>query len=269
MNVGKFEYNRVTKEHHCPICDGEQWCLISVNNDFVVCPRVSEGSIKRYSFGYLHKLSDDTVAKLPKRPPPKPKKPFNYFNEIKNATSRVDEDLKPLADVLGLSIESLKLMDVTYHNKNEPAWGFPMRGADGEICGIKYRNLQGAKWCASGSKLGVYVPLNFKAGLCPIYVAEGESDTAALVMLGYNAIGRPSATTGMAALMRYLRPSPEVYIFADTDENNIGLDSSTELRDMLMANAKVVYNPRYKDVRDWCANDTLTDWAIESHIYHG
>lgn len=264
MRIGRHEYIRVTRDVTCPICGKEDWCAISKDQQFVLCSRVADGSVKRYSFGHLHKVGDrDEPVKLPPRPKYRP--PVN-FKECMDRWDYGFEHLTELANHLGVSVDSLRQLGCGLAVTGEyRVFGFPMRNARHEIIGIKYRAYEtGRKWCETGSMLGLYIPTTFSYSR-PICIAEGESDTAALLTAGFNAIGRPSVNAGHALLTKFLTNRP-IKIFVDRDATEIGLKEGRKLQHLLGGHARLVYNTNYKDAREWLLSGTLTESTIEENI---
>lgn len=77
-------------------------------------------------------------------------------------------------------------------------WAINERDADGERVGTAHRFPDGSKGFEKGGKRGLIyaAPLAPYAGTSPvnpIYIAEGASDTAALMALGFDVIGVPAA----------------------------------------------------------------------------
>lgn len=134
---------------------------------------------------------------------------------------------------------------------------FPMYNAQRQIIGIKKRNLNGRKWCVRHSKLGIYLPRHFSASQ-GVYICEGESDTAAMLSKGYNAIGRASATSCKAILRELLKDCPEITIISDYDPHGLGYKESCKLAKVFERHVHIVLNRDYKDIREWINSGTFT-----------
>lgn len=127
----------------------------------------------------------------------------------------------------------------------------------GPVVGVRLRADDGRKWAVPGSKNAMFMPTNF-SGVGPLFIPEGFTDTAALVGLGFDAIGRPSATAG-DSLVRLIVAGPSlnrpIIVVADADAT--GRESAIRLTDLLRkdgAPAKMLCPPpRVKDVREWIA----------------
>jgi DNA primase len=74
------------------------------------------------------------------------------------------------------------------------AYTFPMRNEYFEISGIQRRFMNGKKRSIKGSQLGCIIPTTIDFSDV-ILVCEGTHDTATVMDLGFEAIGRPGACT--------------------------------------------------------------------------
>lgn len=116
---------------------------------------------------------------------------------------------------LGVSPESLVWLGFVWA-KQFQAWAIPMRDGDNKIIGIQLRGE--TKKCITGSHLGLFIPQT--GAKKPCYICEGASDCAALLTMGFFAIGRPSCNTG-ADMLRVALKRLEIHrivIVADADE---------------------------------------------------
>jgi hypothetical protein len=158
-----------------------------------------------------------------------------------------------LASGLGVSIWSLQRLNVGW-SASQRAWAFPMHSSRGRVLGIRLRADSGRKWAVRGGREGLFVP----AGLAmhdTLLVCEGATDTAAVLELGFCAIGRPSCTGGtklLVDLVRELEP-PQVVIAADRDA--AGIAGAEALAGVLCLYCRSVRTisppPGTKDIRAW------------------
>ncbi len=100
-------------------------------------------------------------------------------------------------------------------------WAIPERDAGGEVIGTAYRDAAGGKTFATGGRRGLIVawPLDPYAGSSaddPVFIAEGASDTGALLGQSVDAVGVPMAGQCGAALGELLAGRHAV-IVADSD----------------------------------------------------
>lgn len=175
--------------------------------------------------------------------------------DLEAAATAFQQALRPgsldyLAADLGLTTSSLDALRVGWDSESS-AWAFPMRDSAEHIVGFRLRRPDGGKYTTPGTHEGLFIP----AGTAPderLFIAEGPTDTAALLDLGMNAIGRPSCNSGIqftVQLVRRLR-SHEVVIVADNDEP--GRRGAARLADVLVVVARVrVITPPCDDMRTW------------------
>ncbi|HEY2787426.1 MAG TPA: toprim domain-containing protein [Fimbriiglobus sp.] len=131
-----------------------------------------------------------------------------------------------------------------------------MEPSSGKVIGIRLRNLGGSKYAVTGGKEGLFIPTTEPEPAEPLLIAEGATDTAALLDLGFtNVVGRPSCTGGikpLVTLTRIRRPQG-VVIIADGDE--AGRKGAANLSSVLVAyshEVRVIEPPAgVKDVRAW------------------
>ncbi len=251
---------RVSRRNPCPICDKPDWCLVSPDGSAAICARISEGSCKHCGdAGYLHILRYDPDWKHRPRVKNIRLKPIGVsskaFAQMSSGyTAAVDlSELQTFADKLGVSAESLQRLDVGWTGD---AWSFSMRDAEGHVIGIRLRNWAGRKWAVSGSKDGLFIPFGLSYGE-ELLICEGPTDLAALLDLGFDALGRPCCMGGkklLAELVRRRRPS-SIVVFSDNDEHSAGQRGAESLASMLVLYApslRVIYPPGgFKDARQW------------------
>lgn len=163
------------------------------------------------------------------------------------------EALSRLAVGLGISVASLNRLGIGWWIARR-AWAFPMKNAASEVLGIRLRFADGKKLSVRGGHEGLFVP----QGLGPsgeLLIAEGPSDTAALLDLGFPAVGRPSCSGGIKLLVELVRELavPNVVIVADGDEP--GQHGAGNLATVLLPYAtavKIITPPAgIKDARAW------------------
>jgi hypothetical protein len=178
-----------------------------------------------------------------------------------------DVRVAQLAARLVVSSESLRRLHIGYDGR---AYTFPMRDGSGQIIGIRRRLPNGKKLCVTGSTTGLFIPDSVPADGA-LFVAEGESDTAALLTLGLSAVGRPSCN-GCTAYVVQLTCGRGVVIVGDLDANGAGqrgaIRLARELRAVCPSVQIIAPPPGIKDARAWVrAGATRHD--IESTLAHG
>jgi len=129
-----------------------------------------------------------------------------------------------------------------------------MLNADGDVVGIRLRTDCEFKYSIRGGRQGLFVPEGI-AGIEPLLIAEGPSDTAALLDLGFAAVGRPSCNGGGSLLRKYVSryDIKQVVIVADRDSAGVhGAESLLEILVPFVLSARIILPPEgVKDARAW------------------
>jgi 5S rRNA maturation endonuclease (ribonuclease M5) len=163
-----------------------------------------------------------------------------------------DDYRESLAAHLGVSVDSLVKLSVGWSTQND-AFTFPMRDSENNFVGIRLRGRDGRKWSVRGGREGLFMSHWLDAD--PLLVCEGPTDTAALMDLGFTAVGRPSCTGGTQLVLDLVRAShwDKVVIVADDDPP--GWSGAQRLAHKLlpeMRKVKIVTPPAgVKDAREW------------------
>lgn len=261
---------RVSRKHPCEICGRSDWCGYTADGRLAVCMRVGDGALKQTrNGGYMHVLCDDPDWRT--RPRTRTIRLHRREEErtdlgplAREYAAAVDMgELRNFADELGLSVESLVRLRIGWA-KDYRAWAFPMHDADGKhVRGIRLRSWDGRKWSVRGGREGLFIPvgLDFSELLS---VTEGPTDTAALLDLGFQAIGRPSCTGGMRLIVELVRQNmlQSIVILADSDgPGQRGAESLARTLLLYCRSVRVVRPPDgIKDARAWkAAGATLAD----------
>lgn len=275
--MGNFA--RVNKKTPCKICGKFDWCLRTRDGAVAICMRVADGSVKRIHCGaagdgYLHRTGPASSSWRPSRvlthtvatadvADPR----FGEFMESWRADTR-PEALTDVAARLGVSADSLGRLGAAIVNSDQiretgnpciydvGILAFSMRDAAGDVVGIRLRSRNGRKWAIRGSRNGLFTPVTPPPS-GRILVCEGPTDTAALLTLGYQAIGRPSCSGGRALIVDFVRRHRvrDVAIVADGDDP--GRRGAADLATAIVAYVRAVriINPPagIKDARAWKA----------------
>ena len=243
-------WQRVTRRRLCPVCGKPDWCMYSGDLDAptaAICARV-ESPKRCGEAGWLHKLRDDPLRPatrtrrlaVPTKPPAETLiVDFGGFARQYHLAA-VPDVLRRFGEELGVSALSLRRLVVGWSARHG-GWSFPMSDAAGNVVGIRLRLPNGRKLAVKGGREGVFlpegltsphpnplpkgegtkgeIPLAKGEGTGWLLVCEGPTDTAALLDLGFSAVGRPSCTGGTRHLVSLLRrlAVPEVVIVADGD----------------------------------------------------
>jgi len=251
---------RVTRRQPCPICERPDWCSVSEDGAVVVCMRVESPKPCR-SGGWFHRLTEAV------KPAPAPARrsrpaPVQDFNAL--ACHYVEQltDIDMLAKQLSLTVRSLERLQAGWNGKG---YTFPMRDGRERIIGIRVRGRHG-KWAVPGSHNGLFWPEGVYSGSdYPLMICEGPTDCAALLDMGFDAIGRPSCLGGVDHVIEFLKGRRrEVVVVADHDEAKQRPDGTTWFPGQqgakrltaairpFVRTVKVIKPPFHKDVRDWC-----------------
>lgn len=203
------EWIRVRRGQPCPVCEGETWCTVSGDGAVVHCMRAqSEKPLE--SGGWLHKREGTKVIAFLQRKKEPEQRPVirwgveaeRMYEATKAASTRAE-----LARELGVSVESLELLNVGWGADRSEFASFPMRDMRQRFCGIVRRYKDGAKKTMKWSRNGLFHAKRFLDFGGPILVAEGGSDVAALMSMGLCGVGRPSNTGGVPMLISLLKLS--------------------------------------------------------------
>ena len=247
----------------CPVCKKPDGCLIADDGTAAICSRKSEGCVKKvgkgaFHGGWLHILGDFKPQKHET-----PKKPFVDWSKwsVKFAIQLAEnrEAFGKLCQSININPISALRFYIGWHK----GWlTIPSYGVSGRIVGIQ-RRQGNIKRYMRYSGMGVFVPSAFYQNPSDtVAVTEGWTDTVTALEYGYNAIGRVNAWVGNEEVLMFVKTHPSierVLIFADNDEDGVGLAGANECRDMLIDNdmmTRVVLTPR-KDLRQ-CKLDGLT-----------
>ncbi|MCE9531476.1 MAG: toprim domain-containing protein [Planctomycetes bacterium] len=194
---------------------------------------------------------------------------INYHRfESLTATARRRAEGKhgKLAKQLGVDPEALVALGVgtlDYGNN----WVFPEVDDQFRVVGACFRSRNGKKTFATGGKRGLTIAQDWPRQPTQMYIAEGATDTAALLSVGVNAIGRPAAMPSSLAirwLIQLLRRDehPYVIVLGDNDEPKngvaVGPKAASDLADILGCELGqnihwALPQPQFKDVRDQIA----------------
>ena len=248
------DFARVSRSRPCPICKKPDWCLVSRDDppSRVICSRIQ--SSRRFGdAGWLHPLRDGG------RLPSAPTRIFTLTRrpavpDLAALAERFRQQVRPAALTqqaadLGVTATSLARLGIGWDGR---AWTFPMSDATGRVRGIRLRFQDGRKLAIRGGRDGLFIPRDHEPG-DHLLIAEGPTDTAALLDLGFNAIGRPSCVSGAGLILNFIREkrSKSVVVIADADEpGQRGADSLASTLVAYCRDVRVV-TPPSKDARAW------------------
>lgn len=165
--------------------------------------------------------------------------------------------VEDLAADLGVSPEALAALEIGWDDVRK-AWTVPERDHERRVVGVSLRHLTGEKTGFAGGHRGLILPHSLGSRPGPLHLAEGMTDTAALLSAGFAAAGRPQAkATGhvrvwaTALAEDYARSG--VVVVADADRAGIdgACDLATHLQTVLGTTVRVALPAgNYKDCRE-------------------
>ena len=266
---------RVTKKHPCPVCGKHDWCGATADGAFACCMRVKSDRPTRNG-GWLYRLADSAPRQVPHLHMPPPRAPLPRTTDWIALLRRFERDTRTaeverLAASLGVSPDSLRRLGIAWAAPHR-AWAFPMCDAQHETVGVRLQAESGRKWAVRGSHNGLFWPEHLGSG-GPLLLCEGPTDVAALLDLGYDAIGRPSCAGAVEIVIEVVRVLNrcEVVIVADTD--GPGIDGADRLAQALTEagrRPKVIRPLQGKDARAWLqagATRAVVDAVIAGALY--
>jgi endogenous inhibitor of DNA gyrase (YacG/DUF329 family) len=252
---------RVNRTAPCPICGKSDWCLRHREDTVAICARIpSPRLVGTKGAGWLHRLDSERGSHgTPGCRPlmyctPEPRKPDFAALAAQCARALSPTGIQRLASDLDVSIASLAALGVGWYAPAQ-CYSFPMRNADDVVVGIRLRHPRGKKWAVRGSKSALFIPRGRTPQDQPLWIAEGPTDCAALIDLGFWAVGRPACRSGKEDVIDLVRRrAPEtVVIMADADP--AGRSGASDLARALVLQAPAIHvlvpPSGCKDVRDW------------------
>ena len=256
------EWVRADGNRRCPVCGKFDWCVIAVNGSAAICPRTEDKAVAYIEgSGWLHKFGDDTTPKprLMVQPKPLPEHNSVLAEVFHRERRQINQDLlQSLAKELSITPKSLDLMGVGF-SQTKVAYSFPMTRHGKRFLGIRYRTKDGSKFAAKGSKQGIFIPASFTLSKA-VVICEGPTDTAAMLDLGFNAIGRASCNAGHRLVAELTQNNP-VAILADADD--AGRMGAEILRRKLSRAVIIEPSNGAKDAREWVANGATRGEVME------
>ena len=268
-------WGRVTRHRPCIVCGHGDWCGYSVDGSVAICMRVKSDRPTKNG-GWLHRLADPAPRPAPRLYMPRPRATAPRTTDWLAMLRRFERDTRTaqvirLAAALGVSQVSLFRLGIAWAGPHR-AWAFPMSDGDHRPIGIRLRAESGRKWAISGSRNGIFWPSDL-GSTGPLLACEGPTDTAALLDLGYDAIGRPScagAVEMVVEVVRHLRRQ-DVVVVADTDGPGInGADRLARAMTDAGYRPKVIQPLQGKDARVWVqagATRVVVDAVIANARY--
>lgn len=262
----------------CPVCGKKDWCAFGQYS--IKCMREPSDHPSRDG-GWYHPYGGNKPKPFlpPKRDVAEPLKDA-FEMAAKFFDDSCAADYERLAHKLNVGTPSLQWLFAGWSQQYQ-AWSFPMSDGNSKIIGIRLRNEAGDKWAVKGSRQGLFIPNYFDGdedGTC--FIAEGPTDTAALLTLGLYSIGRPSCNSNPDQLRIALRLANirRVVIVADNDNKrrasgqqwSPGIDGAKALGTALKL-PHVIWLPPSKDVREFVrlgGTKQIILSAIKQMVWH-
>lgn len=261
------EWRPVTPHAPCPACSRPDWCAWT-QAGWLKCERamnVPMGMklVRPIGNGALFRplAIVEALGRRPRRVRtmrtnreagvPRPSGP-DFDSLALDYIGRVDEAaLARLAGDLGISRDSLQRLRIGWTGQ---AWAFPMTDVGGRVRGIRLRLTNGRKLAIRGGREGLFIPVHLPQS-SRLLISEGPTDTAALLDLGFAAIGRPSCSGGSRLAIDFVRsgkPS-SVVIVADADPpGQRGAAALASMVALQCSDVRVITPPQpFKDARAW------------------
>lgn len=172
------------------------------------------------------------------------------------------------AMMLGLPSDPLVRLRVGWSDSHR-ASSWPMRNGAGDAIGIRLRCPRTAKkWSVKGSANGLFYSSSLLKVERPkrLWIVEGFTDTAAMLSLGLDVVGCPSAGGGgdlLIDLGRSILPQ-EIVIIADADDAGSRGAERIAKAVKIVAPCRIVSPPNgLKDARNWVCSGASRE-LIES-----
>ncbi|HEV58870.1 MAG TPA: DUF3987 domain-containing protein, partial [Phycisphaerales bacterium] len=175
----------------------------------------------------------------------------------KEAAGQHDSALTRWAERLGVSADSLDRLGATVDP--EGAIVFPMQDAERNIIGHRRRLPFGQKLSIKGSKNGLFVPTG-PHDYERLYIAEGPTDTAALLSMDLPAIGLPGTGQCIDSAVSFVRQRGVREVVIVSDRDDAGRLGAKKLAEALegVCSVRVCEPPEpHKDLRDWLRAEPL------------
>lgn len=266
-----LHFVRVSRRLPCPVCERADWCLLDRSNpedpERVLCKRV-ESSTAWGDAGWLHLMRNGHRVPRPRTrtitlAPARNRAMERVHRQALSLAS--DAIYDSVAEHIGVEPDALRQLEMGALTssdlfeygilRKQSVVTFPMKGADGAVLGVRLRSHEGSKFAIPGSSNALFLPSRINSSNAPLLLCEGESDTAAMLSLGFSAIGRPGCTSGTDMAVRYITRGDHTWVVVMADADDAGRRGARAIALRLCARVRrvqVVAPPSgIKDARAW------------------
>ena len=263
----------VSRARPCLLCGKGDWCYRKPARGVSVCHRVTEppAGWRRLgvdpSGGLACRMIDGPESHppiptpAPRRQPPPPTIDWTDCQErLVRGLTRVRREA--IEQATRLCVQFLAAIGLGY-SEALGCYTFPMFDCDMRICGMSTRRIDGRKAAIKGSRQGVYAVCRPRTGT--VLLCEGATDTAAMLSLGYWAVGRPSCRGGEDILAEWCQGLDAVIV---SDSDSAGRSGAEILGQRLRRDARsvrIIEPVACKDAREW-VNTTATRTLVDDVI---
>lgn len=205
--MGEHRWLRASRREPCAVCGKPDYCTRSADGTLVCCMRVESRWLSKNKLGgWLHKLNEPLPVVVVEERVDEPAVEWGELAMRLYEAGRGER--QRLSNSLGVPVAALEELHVglgydEYRHSAFSSW--PERSAGGAVVGIVRRYPNGVKKMAKGGHHGLYFGNHPLAMPGPVLLPEGGTDTAALMGMGLNAVGRPSNTGGVCELVKFLK----------------------------------------------------------------
>lgn len=260
------KWMRVSADRKCLVCGKDHWCTYTSCGSVSKCPRVQSDRYTEGGYIHFHRELGTPEPRAVWEPQPLPdcdEQLTQKWNRMHESTTT--ECVRSWASCLGVSADALNSIQVA--EERDDVLAFPMRRLHKGVVGIRYRAKNGKKWAEKGKRAGLFLPTGFRPDPNRILmIAEGPTDTAALLTLGFLAIGRPSAMGCERMIVEACHGFKAIVIWADNDD--VGYNGAAELlgRTPPCPIGRFIVTPEAKDIREWVRSGATRREVIEHVI---
>jgi 5S rRNA maturation endonuclease (ribonuclease M5) len=247
----QVKWIRASKSNPCGACGKFDWCCYLPGKGWL-CMRVESKHPAKNQNGWMH-FDDkvDRVGVARKRVEVAPRPTIDAEGVMAQAINNSLQSMEvALSKGLGVDLDCLYRIGFSWY-KTYSAFAFAMKNGDGKIVGIRLRDMNGRKWAVTGSQQGIFWPHSNKGTIG--YIAEGPTDTAAVLSMGLPAIGRPSCNACIPHTLAAIAREKWKRVVILTDNDDPGIKGAMALQAELNI-PSIILVPPAKDIREFYVN---------------